>query len=386
MFKKITIGIPHSGKLDARFIISFMNMAMYLTEKGFTVDSEFQEGSLIPKQRTKLAEKAFKRKSDLLFIDSDMVFSSKEIDLLLETNKDIVGGLYYARRHPYHGLVYMEPDKGEESFKRIRAHEVPNDLFKCYGIGTGFLLIKYNVLEKMFDSDFVKKYGKPFNMWNMKDGDQFGEDLSFCLRAKKAGFDIWCQPKVNLGHIGDIIINREKSTQLAISDGFLYSNDIQGWMTLSELNWLYRTAKNQNSIAEIGSWKGRSTHALLSGTNGIVYAIDHFSGSNNEKEQHKEAKEKDIFQEFLNNVGKFKNLTPLKMSSNDASLLIDKVDMVFIDGGHTYEEVCNDIKLWLPKTNKIICGHDYNWDSVNRAVEDSLGRVRNYESIWYKEL
>ena len=30
--------------------------------------------------------------------------------------------------------------------------------------------------------------------------DMCGEHVSFCLDAKEAGFDIWCDPRVRVGH------------------------------------------------------------------------------------------------------------------------------------------------------------------------------------------
>ena len=30
--------------------------------------------------------------------------------------------------------------------------------------------------------------------------DMCGEDVSFCLDAKEAGFDIWCDPRIRVGH------------------------------------------------------------------------------------------------------------------------------------------------------------------------------------------
>jgi predicted O-methyltransferase YrrM len=164
-----------------------------------------------------------------------------------------------------------------------------------------------------------------------------------------------------------------------------YTNQIEGWMGAGELNWLYKRAKGMKSIVEIGSWKGKSIHALLSACKGTVTAIDHFKGSDGE-ELHKEAKEKDIFQEFMYNVGAFENLKILRMSSDDAVSKIEESDMIFIDGAHTYEQVKKDIESYLPKARKLICGHDYNWPGVRQAVDETLGEVKTFDTIWYREL
>jgi len=126
-----------------------------------------------------------------------------------------------------------------------------------------------------------------------------------------------------------------------------------------ELLWLFNTAKDMNSIVEIGSWKGRSTHVLLSGCKGNVFAIDHFLGSVAERESnHAEAQIKDIYKEFMENVGNFRNLQVLKMDNVEAVGRFENnsVDMIFIDAGHTYEEVLADIKWWLPKAKKLFAG------------------------------
>jgi hypothetical protein len=153
-------------------------------------------------------------------------------------------------------------------------------------------------------------------------------------------------------------------------------NKIQGWMNDADLSWLFNTAREMDSVAEIGSWKGRSTHALLSGCKGTVYAVDHFLGSSGERETiHREAETRDIYKDFMKNVGSFKNLQVLKMDSAEAVKQFEdnSVDMVFIDAGHTYEEVLSDIKRWLPKAKKIICGHDRLYLQVQRAVREVFG-------------
>ena len=214
MNKNITIGVPHSGKIYSQFVVCFMKLAIDLVERGFIIDTQFKEGSLIPKQRNDIAKGAYESGNDLLFVDSDMVFSADDFNLLYDEDKEIIGGLCYSRRRPYHGVVYYDPGPEYESFARIKKQDIPFTPFECYGVGTGFILIKNEVLQKMYKKDFVEKYGRPFNMWNMKNGDQFGEDLSFCLRARKAGFNIWCHPQVNVGHIGNIIISKENNNLL----------------------------------------------------------------------------------------------------------------------------------------------------------------------------
>jgi len=169
-------------------------------------------------------------------------------------------------------------------------------------------------------------------------------------------------------------------------------NKIKGWMNPVDLMWLFNMAKEMDTIVEIGSWKGRSTHALLSGCKGTVHAVDHFLGSAAEPGTHAEAKTGDIYKQFIENVGHFKNLHAMKMSSAEAVKQFDdnSIDMVFIDGGHTRQEVIDDINRWLPKAKNIICGHDYPKGSVRRAIAQTIKEVSindaNGGTIWVKKI
>lgn len=176
-------------------------------------------------------------------------------------------------------------------------------------------------------------------------------------------------------------------------------NGIQGWMCFNELQFLYETAKTHEEIAEIGSWKGKSTHALLKGQlagkypNGHVMAVDTWEGSLDTRDHTNFlAKQEDVFSQFKENVGHFKNLFIVKGDSfNEARKCADKsFDFIFIDAGHTYEEVKQDIEAWLPKLTKngIMAGHDYlpqTWMGVCQAVDEKFGRnvQRAGYSIWY---
>jgi hypothetical protein len=163
-------------------------------------------------------------------------------------------------------------------------------------------------------------------------------------------------------------------------------SDIQGWMSDVELGWLFVCASGVGSVVEIGSWKGRSTHALLSGCAGPVIAVDHFNGSPSEIDAaHAEAKEGKIFDEFTKNVGHFKNLTVLQMSSEQAASHFQpkSIDMVFIDGDHV-DGVRQDITLWKPVCKVLLCGHDWGQGEVKAACKELLPGVRKARvgSIW----
>jgi predicted O-methyltransferase YrrM len=146
---------------------------------------------------------------------------------------------------------------------------------------------------------------------------------------------------------------------------------IDGWMGADDLEWLHQTSKQFNIIVEVGCWFGRSTHALLSGCPGTVYAVDHFEGSPSEiNEAHAYAKNGDVKKKFFDNVGHFRNLVVFNMQSKMAARMFAKneVDMVFIDADHDFEPVRADIVSWMPKTKYLLCGHDSGYKSVKRAL------------------
>lgn len=72
-----------------------------------------------------------------------------------------------------------------------------------------------------------------------------------------------------------------------------------------------------------------------------------------------------------------KNVKVLKGNSFDilSSLPDSFFDMIYIDAGHSYNEVYNDLKLSLSKLKigGFLCGHDYNlnlYPQVFTAVND----------------
>lgn len=371
----VTVGTPHGRDLTPEYVVSLIGM---LRQSELGIGVALYESCLVHVGRNTIAGNI--RTDYLLFVDSDIEFPAWGLERLISHNKDIVGGMYFKKAAPHFPLVY-EFNKKTWSHSCIK--NPPTELCEVDGMGTGFMLIKKEVLVKLFEKKWVAKNGFPFNFMQKPDGNDIGEDLAFCVRAKKAGYKIWCDPSIPLYHIGESHNSYdnyyEEMKKTAIVENYPYNNDIDGWMSKEELSWLHKVAGTMDSIAEIGSWKGRSTHALLTACKGTVTAIDHFKGSPGEQ-AHKGIKPYD---DFKKNVGMFKNLKVLKMSSDKAVDKVGKVDMVFIDGAHTYEAVKNDIEKWLPKTKKLICGHDFQWPGVQQAVTEKLGFVHTCGTIWY---
>jgi glycosyltransferase involved in cell wall biosynthesis len=173
-------------------------------------------------------------------------------------------------------------------------------------------------------------------------------------------------------------------------------NEIEGWMRFQELQWLFEESKKHKVIVEIGSWKGKSTNAILSGCkDGVVYAVDTWEGSKDERDDtHWLAQKENVFKTFKKNTAQFGNLKTICKTSTEAAKEFknNSIDFCFIDAGHTKEEVQEDILAWLPKMKRdgIISGHDFDigtWMSVYEGVESVFGKPDGVcDSIWWVDL
>ena len=378
------------GQLEPEYLHSLMATRRHLYSRQIGHNIISNECSLISAGRNEMCQAwANNTNADyLMFIDSDMQFPPYGVSRLVKRDLDVVGGVYFRKEAEARPLVFRYSAEGLfETMKDVPVDEV----FEVDGIGTGFMLIKRKVIEA-FTPAVCKELGNPFGIGFGPTGREEGEDLSFCRRAQKLGFKVWADPTIPLGHIGKIAYTRQnyegfKGFQDWRRERVTYTNDIDGWMSPGELNWLHQTAKTMGSIVEVGSWKGRSTAALLSGCSGPVTAIDTWKGTRGDA-GHEEAETKDIYAEFTKNVGHFPNLRSLQMTSLEAAALFPNksVDMVFIDGDHSYEAVKADIEAWMPKARKLLCGHDWQWHTVQEAVTERFGEPDLNETIWIKQL
>jgi len=145
-----------------------------------------------------------------LWIDSDIVFSTEKfwqlIDLAIPEEgeeKEIVAGWYATEDGHTTSVAHW---LSEEDFAKnggVMNHETVESItkkrkpFTVDYTGFGWVLIKHGVFERLEYPWFAPKM-QVFDSGNVQ--DMCGEDVSFCLDAKKAGIETWCDPRIRVGH------------------------------------------------------------------------------------------------------------------------------------------------------------------------------------------
>lgn len=87
---------------------------------------------------------------------------------------------------------------------------------------------------------------------------------------------------------------------------------------------------------------------------------------------------KDVAQKVSRYEGRFQLIR--KGSEEALSFVPDGVDLVYLDGKHTYPMVTNEINGYLSKLHEegIMSGHDYNHPEVRNAVDDYAVKTSRY--------
>lgn len=134
-------------------------------------------------------------------------------------------------------------------------------------------------------------------------------------------------------------------------------------------------------IVEIGSYIGQST-MMFADEAKLVISVDPFMNNYdpNDDACHAADIPTEVYQKFLENTSSYENISHIKMISDDAVKVLEnlKIDMLYIDGVHTYDQVKKDIENYkhIIKPGGLICGHDYtsHFQGVMNAVDEAFGK------------
>jgi len=189
MSSKIGIGIPCNRQIKTQTVQSVLDMVSHSDLEFHTIIAV--EGFTISENRSFCVAKAVQAGcSHLLFIDDDMTFPVDTADRLLSHGKEIVGTVAHSRMISDNTHITMLD--GEILQKKDR----PTELFQAKRVGTAVLLIDLKVFNEIDKPFFdIEKHESGFTT--------LGEDYWFCREAEKKGIEIYVDPTLDIGHIGD---------------------------------------------------------------------------------------------------------------------------------------------------------------------------------------
>jgi predicted O-methyltransferase YrrM len=146
--------------------------------------------------------------------------------------------------------------------------------------------------------------------------------------------------------------------------------EIPGQIRETEAAFLYRLARRMGQIVEIGCLFGRSTAAIVQGSKVFgaeVTSVDPFIETANTNQ----LSSPKVWEENLKGLGlDIPKLLPLK-SHEAAEAYHEEIAFLFIDGGHSYETVKQDIEDWLPKVkvSGVVAFHDMFTPHISGVVK-----------------
>ena len=163
---------------------------------------------------------------------------------------------------------------------------------------------------------------------------------------------------------------------------------IESHMSFSERAKLYELATGVESVVEIGSYTGASAccfgAALLGKGDGKILCIDTW----NNDAMTEGSRDTEI--EFLENTKQYDSL--IIQAKGFSTLVVDQVaaqadhiDLLFIDGDHSYEGVKADWEAYKQflVDDSVVVFHDYGWaPGVQKVVQDDvLPYVSSHERL-----
>ena len=221
---RVHIAMPcYGGMMTEQTFMSFVKWGNTCRQLGidWTVETMTNE-SLISRARNTLTAKFLNtpESTHLMFIDSDIGWEPWHLLVMINARKDVIGGLYPMKSLPVKWCVNGIPGKENGS------PEEPN-IVEVSKTGTGFLLIKRDVFEKLnqhpatrpFNNDIglpeeLNPYMKTYFDTAVRENRYYSEDWTFCENWRDLGGQVWVDKRVLLRHVGTYVFDGASQDKL----------------------------------------------------------------------------------------------------------------------------------------------------------------------------
>jgi hypothetical protein len=176
-----------------------------------------------------------------LFVDADIGFEPEQVFRLIESGADMVAGVYPIKRVNWDKarrvIENKRPKVAAAALDYVLEINDPDHVAVVNGFtrvryaGTGFLMIRRHVFEKMCVAyaslQFFREHsldalaGSPNRfalfecMIDPKSGTYLSEDFAFCKRWTDMGGEIWADLQSRLDHVGPSVFHGDISSQFA---------------------------------------------------------------------------------------------------------------------------------------------------------------------------
>ena len=245
--ERIFVGIPCYGSAPAPTLEDFMRMAYYFGRK--YPEYEFFLGIIDKTEqyraRNRIVEAAIGTGAKyLLMLDDDMVVDienssqpSQRYEFLRKMISDmdekpdagVIGALYFQRGGEYHPVA-MNTEGGK--YYWLRDEQIQHKLQPVDIAGGGCLLIRMSVFDRIPSPWFEPEM--------QVDGPSRGTDVQICEKSREAGFSVWLDSSIELGHVSsrrEIVTSANRHH--ARNAGNEYADQVQAEWRVTSMLALY---------------------------------------------------------------------------------------------------------------------------------------------------
>lgn len=241
--KHIFIATPcYGGQIGEPYFRSMMRLTMLCNKYDipYTISTLANE-SLVTRGRNTLVSFFMEnpKATHLFFIDADIEFNPEDLLRMVAYDKPVIVGAYPKKAVNWESIINAARTSPEETAQTIEGHssnyvvnfeflkdaegnrlpqvQIVDNLVKLKDAGTGFMCIKKEVIQKMFDNHPELKYKNDINVDNkfepfmyalfdtMIDPESrryLSEDYTFCRLWQNMGGEVYLDPRTALNHVG----------------------------------------------------------------------------------------------------------------------------------------------------------------------------------------